>query len=380
MTSIHEENIPRPPPPKEAADEAPKLCPIGSLLDDAIDRARARREKRELPVSVPWPELAEQLGGGLWPGLHVLVGGTGSGKSTLALQLALAAAKEGTPTAYVGLELGELDIALRLLGGEAGVSWSRLYTGRSSEHEVTKAEGAKGALAAMPFYVEVGKPQGWPASELEALAERMRAAHPKQAGERKPMLLVLDFLQIVGDEPNNRRPAELRERIGKAAYFARDVARRLDVAVLVISSAARDKYGALSGAALDEAGIRVDAKGRRFVYSPDVLVGLGKESGDLEYSADSVTAMVRGPKMNTAEGSERCAVLVTAKGRATGAGWCALRFENGQRFTAWASSTTEVVDGMRASKKKANGKKAKGEADDEGSDAEPSPAKPSGNG
>jgi replicative DNA helicase len=323
---------------------------LGDLLDEALRRAEARRTKSERPVSVPWPDLGEQLGGGLWPGLHVLVGGTGTGKSTLALQIALAAAKQGTPTGYVGLELGELDIALRVLGEEAHVSWSRLYTGRATESDVRLAADAKSALAHLPFYVELGRPTGWPASELEILAGRMRRAHPQSEPGALPMLLVLDFLQIVGDELD--MPSEaLRERIGRAAYFARDVARRLDVAVLAVSSAARDKYGALAGAALTEAGLGLD-HGRRFVGLPDVLVGMGKESGELEYSADSVTVAVRGPKLATAHGHERCVVLVTAKGRATGAGWCALRFVNGQRFDSWPNSAREVHEALEAEKKK----------------------------
>jgi replicative DNA helicase len=322
---------------------------LGDLLDEALRRAEARRAGHEKPVAVPWPELGEQLGGGLWPGLHVFVGGTGTGKSTMALQIALEAARKGTPAGYVGLELGELDVALRVLGEQAGVSWSRLYTGRASEGDVRRAADAKSALEGLPFYVELGRPTGWPASELEALAERMRRAHPEAKPGALPMLLVLDFLQIVGDEPEQH--AELRERIGRAAYFARDVARRLNVAVLAVSSAARDKYGALAGAALYEAGLGLD-HGRRFVTLPDVLVGMGKESGELEYSADSVTVAVRGPKLGTADGHERCVVLVTAKGRATGAGWCALRFEKGQRFTAWDGSAKEVLEALEEERKK----------------------------
>lgn len=341
-------------PMGEDGKPAEPLRRLGDLLDEAVRRAEARRSGAEKPVPVPWPELGDQLGGGLWPGLHLFVGGTGTGKSTLALQIALEAAKKGTPTAYVGLELGELDIALRVLGEQAGVSWSKLYTGRASETQVKKAAEARTALASLPFYVEVRKPNGWPASALGALAERMRLAHPEPTPGALPMLIVLDFLQIVGDEPdpgNTERTMglELRERIGRAAYFARDVSCRLNVAVLCVSSTARENYGALGGEALEKASIGTD-KGRRFVMRPDSLVGMGKESGEIEYSADSVTVAVRGPRLQAAEGYERCVVLVTAKGRATGAGWCALRFVNGQRFEAWQESGTEVIRVLAAEK------------------------------
>jgi len=336
-------------PMGEDGKPAEQLRRLGDVLDDAIRRAEARRTKEERPVSVPWPDLGEQLGGGLWPGLHVLVGGTGTGKSTMALQLALEAARQGTPVGYVGLELGELDVALRLLGEAAGVSWSRLYTGRATADEVSKAGARKDDLAGLPFYLELGRPNGWPAGELEVFAERMRREHPEAKPGALPMLIVLDFLQIVGDETREdgrTMGLELRERIGRAAYFARDVSRRLNVAVLAVSSTARDKYGALGGDALDEIGLWLDKAGHPRVSRPDALVGTGKESGELEYSADSVTVAVRGPKLVTAEGTERCVVLVTAKGRATGAGWCALRFVRGQRFAEWPNSAREVIQGI----------------------------------
>lgn len=339
--------------------EGTSLRSIGSMLDEGLRRADARRLGLEKPVNVPWRDLASQLGGGLWPGLHLLVGGTGSGKSTLALQTAVSAAKEGTPVCYVGLELGELDVTLRVLGEEARVSWSKLYTGRSSPQDVAKARAAAPALEGLPFYVAFGRPTGWPASELGVLAEEMRRAHPETTPGALPMLLVLDFLQIVGDEPQTR--SEMRERIGRAAYVARDVARRLNVAVLAISSAARDKYAALAGDGLREAGLRIDDDGRRFVLSSDGLVGTGKESGDVEFAADSVTVSVRGPRLPSVNPDDRCVVLVTAKGRATGASWCALRFERGQRFTEWSESAREVVaalDEERAPRSTKNGAKA----------------------
>ena len=64
------------------------LSPIAS----ALARIEARRSKRERPVATPWNGVNEALGGGLWPGFYVLVGGTGAGKSQWALQLGLHAA------------------------------------------------------------------------------------------------------------------------------------------------------------------------------------------------------------------------------------------------------------------------------------------------
>jgi hypothetical protein len=281
---------------------------------------------------MPWPSLAPQFGGGLWPGLHILVAGTGAGKSAWSLQLAVCAAKAGCPVLYIALELDENQLTQRAIANEMRrFMWSRLATGKASEEELRDARAASANLVGLPLHIDTGTPQGWPASELRTMAEGMRALYPEENGPgSRPFLVVLDFLQIVGPEHGNHRE-ELRERIGRAAYAARDIAKTLGAAVLVISSAARDKYGLLAGAG-KEAGFvsEVDLtqpKGKRVtkrhILRPDILVGLGKESGEIEYAADSVTVAVKWP-VDPLFG--KSVIFATAKGRATGAGWTELRF------------------------------------------------------
>lgn len=307
---------------------APKpleLVKLSSLVGPALDRGTARRSGDEKPVPVPFRGWEDALGGGLWPGAHFIVSGTGVGKSQLSIQTALGAAKAGVPVAYVGLELDEMQIALRVLAEEAGMRWSGLYTGRCSEADIARARGSAGQLEGLPFYVDFGSAHGWPASRLGALAQRMRMDHPTG-----PMLIVLDYLQLVGDEPAEfqRRP-DLRERIGRAAYQARDVSRRFDVAVLMISSAARNHYGLLAGD-FDQAGLTT-RKGHRAILHPHVLLGLGKESGELEFSADTSTVLLRWPV--PLENGETAILVAVPKVRAGPESWSALAFGGG-RFQA----------------------------------------------
>ena len=85
--------------------EEPKRRRLADTLPDSMRHLQRRADKEELPVPTPWKCVNRELGGGLWPGLHVLVGNTGTGKSQWALQLALHAAEQGTHVCYVGLEL-----------------------------------------------------------------------------------------------------------------------------------------------------------------------------------------------------------------------------------------------------------------------------------
>lgn len=319
------------------------LRPLAALLPDALARAEHRRAGDEKPLPVPWQSYADALGGGLWPGVHVLVGPTGSGKTAGAVQEGDAAARAGHPVVYVGLELDETQIALRFLGGHAGVRWSSLYLGRCTQQELERARKQQCEAAALPIYIEEGAPTGWPASRLYVLAEAVRKRHPK-----KSPLFVLDFLQLVGAETADGRTPDLRERIGRAAYTCRDVARKYDAAIRLVSSAARDKY-ALLGSTVDAAGLATwtppgHVGAVRTIRQPGILVGLGKESGDIEYAADSVTVLVRWPlTLDSGETAYVCAVPKLRYGPPT---WLVLGFD-GMRFAELPLGVSDLPQPVR---------------------------------
>ncbi len=347
---------------RKTATGRPKDPPgrVGTKIGEALDRADRRASGAEVCIKTPWSDFNDQLPGkGFWPGLHVLVGGTGAGKSTWALQVALHGARGGVPAAYVGLELEEMQVALRVAAEAAGVSWSRLYTGEASDGERAAARDGGAMLASLPFHIEEAPPmRGWSASNLRALAQSMRAAYPEKvvdgatiAGSR-PFVIVVDFLQIVGADEADRRQ-ELRERIGAISYAARAAARDFGAVVLLVSSVARAGYETVSGnTPLSDAYLSAEFHEgtitERPIWNPDAIVGLGKESGEIEYSADSVTIVARvrelAPPMSDhkqdAWRREKNAplpglvriIFATAKSRAGRPAWCELRF-NGTRFS-----------------------------------------------
>ena len=60
------------------------------------------------------------------------------------------------------------------------------------------------------------------------------------------------------------------------------------------------------------------------MFSPDLLVGLGKESGEIEFAADSVTTLVK-TGLSICSPEKLC-IAAVAKLRAGPASWAALRF------------------------------------------------------
>lgn len=308
----------------------PSMRSIGDLVDGALARAMARAEGREIPVPLPWPELSRIYRGGLWPGMHLVVAGTGAGKTQFALQIAANAAKQGIGVGYVGLELDELQVTLRLASLLDGVvPWSDWYTGCRDEHgrvnreQLERLPKALDAIRPFPIKLDFAAPNGWPASRLASVVREVRAAHPDQS---KPVLVVLDFLQLVSDEPGDRG-VELKERIGRAAYVARQVAAEQNAAILLISSTARINY--MSGEQACGVARAVQDEWNA-LHNPDAIVGLGKESGETEYAADSVAVLAR--MTDLPDGRSGSVVLVAVpKVRAGRARWDVLRF-NGHRF------------------------------------------------
>jgi len=294
---------------------------LATFLDEAVRRMVARADGRERPVPLPWRNVTAALGGGLWPGLTVLVGNTGEGKTQFALQTSLHAAGLGVPTVYIGLELGRIDLVARLVGLRSERRWSSLYLGELRDGETAADRAAllethAAGLADLPLYLEVGPPAGWDYHNLGPLARAVRLQHPPPAGQPvRPFLVVLDFLQLVAGPER-----ELRERIGRAAYFGRAVSRDLDAAVLLLSSTSRENARRINEA----------ATGGLTPATAATLVDLGKESGEVEYAADCGLVLVR--EEFDPEGSPyRVAV---PKRRAGGPTWVegGLTFDGG-RFT-----------------------------------------------
>jgi len=356
-------NLPAPSPPApEKSYSEEWLPPLGERLADSVIRAERRANGVETPVPLPWDLLNPHFGGGLWPGLHVICSTTGSGKTALVLQVCKHSAEQDVPVAYVGLEMDDLQFDLRVVAEHAKAKWSDLYTGQADEKTLAYARGAALEIIQknLPLHPINRNPMSWPASKIRLLATAMREKYPEQNGPgSRPLLIVLDYLQIVGPEESEDgkyKTLDLRERIGRAAYALREAATSFNISILIVASIARDKYGLwpmMLSAELQGSFNGKEIVDRR-ITSPDALVGLGKESGEIEYSADSVSVLSRVPG-TFVEGVGDSVVFATAKGRATGARWSPMHF-TGYRYEpsrdGGSSVMTEIEKTSRVKEQK----------------------------
>ncbi len=317
--------------PSEARPETPNFVSFASLLPVSLWRLERRATGEDKPIPLPFPHLAPSFGGGLWAGAHYFIGATGSGKTQIALEIAKSAATKGYPVLYIALELGELDLVSRLVTPPAH-RWSETFLGRLPAGAWGSLLDMANALRPLPLYFEFGDPRGWPYSQLLQSVEQLRHKHPEG-----PMLVVLDFLQLVGDESltNPRvRPLEPRARVGNAAYLARQCAKNYGASMLLLSSTARSNYQQLSANDLPEG---LEADGR--VTEPHRFVGTAKESGDVEFSGDTVTAIVRAPL----DFDKERYLLVTAKSRYGAPRWAELHFDGSNFSVPDANATLDTA-------------------------------------
>ena len=288
------------------------------MLPKAMNLFYQRQSGEVKPVPLPWLPITNKLKGGLWPGLHILVGNTGSGKSQWALQAAHHAAKRGWPVLYISLELGDSDLIARLLGLETNQAWSRIWHGESQALAKIQELGATEIIASLPIRQASVSPYGWSYDNLWPLVQDMIENHP----QNQPPFVVLDFMQLVAAPEGTHE--DLRERIQKTAYVARAVARELSATVLLISSTSREKYAALDGR---------DKGKPAWEESASFLVGFGKEAGEIEYAADSVFVLAKEP-WNSIEppfgGSTIHLGIAKLRAGAAGA-WVKMKFD-GSRF------------------------------------------------
>jgi replicative DNA helicase len=122
-------------------------------------------------------------------------------------------------------------------------------------------------------------------------------------------------MQLVGSPEDANDDA--RRTMGKTAVAGREVARKLGIPVIGISSCARAHYKMLDGTATKEDKIEPLGQGnaRR-------LLAVAKESGDVEYASDSVLVIGRNAPNDPSEKPLPCdAWLGIAKGRSGAGGW-----------------------------------------------------------
>lgn len=171
--------------------EGAPLSPLPPTVEERFSEAMLHMERRasgrERPIELPSASLNQNLGGGLWPGVHLLWGRSGVGKTSLALGFAWAAAASGRSVFYYAPFEGSTSLLARLVGRQVGLPWERLMLGRDPQALNAAREARSSAMTPLPFHLHTAS-EGLPlASTLTQGIDALRKRYPADT-----MLVVLD--------------------------------------------------------------------------------------------------------------------------------------------------------------------------------------------
>lgn len=309
---------------KAAAQPKPSAVQPSVALTSALDvfsSSEFKRPRKTYPTA--FVGLNNLIAGGLKSRQFVaILGPTGQGKTGFAATEAVNQARSGQPVLWGLTELSDAEQVARFVA----------IIARTVGHSITPddllslripVEHWLHAVTGLPIYlVDVDRDDADCFETLEAHA----VAIAKET-DRMPVVFI-DYLQALTQELVDGKHGA----VGKLAKRCRQLALRLDTAVVGISSVSRSYYGR---------GERARKQTETEERASDWLAA-AKESGDVEYAAAGVWYL------DTAEEvlltGERIARLIVAKSRQGRTGFVGLRFHGPSGLFVEAS---ESVTAMR---------------------------------
>ncbi|MDP3685710.1 MAG: replicative DNA helicase [bacterium] len=215
------------------------FIPVREVLADAFQRIDALHKGgaayRGIPTGLK--PLDDILSGLQKSDLVIVAARPSVGKTSLALDIARhVAVREKVPVGIFSLEMGQEQLADRLICAEAAVDLWKMRTGRLSgdgfpHDDFSKINHAMAILAEAPIYIDDSATSN--VMEIRTLARRLQAEHGIG-------FLILDYLQLMeGPRAGEGRTQEVSE-ISRAL---KGLARELNIPVLAVSQLSRAVEG-----------------------------------------------------------------------------------------------------------------------------------------
>ncbi len=201
--------------------------PIGEVVSQVFEEAKG--ERSAFPGIRTHLHDLDALMGGLRKSDLILVGARpGEGKTSLALNIALAAAGDGSTVLFFSLEMPLRQIVTRLLFSRARVDAGPLQRpGRMSDGDIQRLRDALPHVTRMKIHVDD--------SNVTVVDIRARARQMKRE-QQGVDLVIVDYLQLMqATRAGERRFDNRALEIGEISRSLKLLAKDLDVPVLALS-------------------------------------------------------------------------------------------------------------------------------------------------
>jgi replicative DNA helicase len=196
------------------------------IITETMEMLEQRSGLTGVPTGfVDFDKMTHGLGRGA---LYIVAGRPGMGKTSFALNVASHVAfREKKTVGIFSLEMGQQELALRILCAEADIDFSRLRTGHLSQQQWVKTMQKMDEISKAPIFIDDSASPTL--LEVSSKARRLKA-------EKGLELLVIDYLQLMnaGGRFENRNL-----EISAITRAMKQLAKELEIPVMLLSQLSR---------------------------------------------------------------------------------------------------------------------------------------------
>lgn len=198
-----------------------------------IDKAmRLHMSGKISGVSWGSKKMDKAIGGMQDDQVIVIAARPGMGKTAVAVDIALQAAREGTPVGYISMEMPAKRIKYRMAASYTGIPYSRMRKGEISMDEYKQLENALSDIGRLPIYY-------FDDTETRNIAH-LEAVATEWARVRGIGLLVIDYVQYLEAENGNLTDTA---RVTKVSKSIKKMQRNLGIPIIGLAQLNRGSEG-----------------------------------------------------------------------------------------------------------------------------------------
>lgn len=202
-----------------------EIQPLLAQVVDRIDELYHREGDSEVTgVPTGFVDL-DRMTSGLQPGDLIIVAGRPSmGKTSLSMNIGEhIAIEQGLPVAVFSMEMGAVQLAMRMVGSVGMLDQHRMRTGKMTDDDWPRLTHAVKKVQEAQIYID--ESPGLTAMEVRARARRLA----RQCGQLG--LIIIDYLQLMSGSGSENRTTEVSE-ISRAL---KGLARELNCPLIALS-------------------------------------------------------------------------------------------------------------------------------------------------
>lgn len=207
--------------------------------DDLENDWRLNLQKKEDPIETGLSEVDKMLNGGIYQSeLCVLGAAAGCGKTFFSQKIAINAISKNKVCVFVSLEMPKKSLYSRFISILSNINAFRIRIGNIYKNEEIFFNNSVNNFREMSKYLFVTEKSPMTVLDIQAVVKRINK-------KNKINLLVIDYAQIIRlREDRNLTEASL---IKENVHFLANLARKYNIAVLLLSQLTKDKIEGKAG-------------------------------------------------------------------------------------------------------------------------------------